>query len=86
MAELPPGIPLTLQETVVSVAPVTAAEKFCVAPSRGAAASGVMVTVTAGGGGGGGGTTATTPAVPLAPAQPAIHAGVARRARTSRDG
>lgn len=84
MAALPPGIPLTLQETVVSVAPVTVAEKFCVAPSRGAATSGVMVTVTVGGGGGGG-ATATRPAVPPA-AQPAIDADTARSARIGRDG
>jgi len=75
---------LTLQETVVSVAPVTVAEKFWVVPSRGAADCGVIVTVAAGGAGGE--TTATAaPALPLAPAQPAFHAAMARSARVGSD-
>ena len=83
---VPPAIALTLQETVVSAAPVTVAEKFCVLPRRSEAEAGVMVTVTEGEGGGdgaGSGTTAVL-ALPVLPAQPSrVQAAVARIARMS---
>ena len=44
VTELPPAMPFTLQETVVSVALVTAAAKVCVLPKRSEAVTGVMVT------------------------------------------
>jgi hypothetical protein len=71
-------MPLTLQETVVSVAPVTVAAKVCVLPKRSETVAGVMVTVIEEGVGGG---TTAEPAPPLLPAQPTEHAAVARRAR-----
>jgi hypothetical protein len=76
-------MPLTLQETVVSVAPVTVAAKVCVLPKRSETVAGVMVTVIeeGAGGGGGGATAELAPAPPLLPAQPTAHAAVARRAR-----
>jgi hypothetical protein len=79
---LPPAMPFTLQETVGSVAPVTAAAKVCVLPKRSEAVAGAMVTVIEEGavGGGGGGTTAVL-APPVLPAQPRVHAAAARRVR-----
>jgi len=75
-------MPLTLQETLVSVAPVTVAAKVCVLPKRSETVAGVMVTVIEEGvGGGDGGGTTAEPAPPLLPAQPTEHAAVARRAR-----
>ncbi len=77
-------MPLTLHETVVSVAPVTVAAKLWIFPKRSETVAGVMVTVIeegAGGGGGGGATAELAPAPPLLPAQPTAHAAVARRAR-----
>ena len=79
---LPPAMPFTLQETVVSVAPVTAAAKVCVLPKRSEAVAGVMVTeMEEGVGGGGGGGTTAVLAPPVLPAQPKVHAAVARRVR-----
>src|SRR5216683_1283863 len=82
---LPPGMALTLQETVVSAAPVTVAVKACVLPKRSEAMAGVMVTVTEeeGGGGGGGGTTTEFAFAPrVLPAQPSVQAAVERRMRS----
>ena len=54
---VPPGTPLTLQVTLVSVALVTWAERVCEFPSKTEPLVGVTVTVMDGGGGGGGGAT-----------------------------
>jgi len=78
---VPPAMALTLQETVVSAAPVTVAEKFCVLPRRSEAEAGVMVTLMDEGGGGGGGGIIVELALPVLPAQPAVLATAARRAR-----
>jgi hypothetical protein len=75
---VPPAMALTLQETVVSAAPVTVAEKVCVFPRRSEAEAGVMATVTDEGGGGG--ITAEL-APEVLPAQPAVLATAARRTR-----
>jgi hypothetical protein len=78
-------MPLTLQETVVSMAPVTVARKVCVLPKRSEAVAGVMVTVTeeeGGGGGGGGTTTELALAPPVLPAQPSVQAAAPRRMRS----
>jgi hypothetical protein len=70
---LPPAMPLTFQETVVSVAPVTVAAKVCVLPKRTEAVAGVIVTAEGGGGGSGGGTTVEAAlAPPVLPAQPSV--------------
>ncbi len=81
---LPPAMALTLQETVVSAAPVTVAVKVCVLPKRSEAVAGVMVTVTEeeGGGGDGGTTTEFAFAPPVLPAQPSVQAAVERRMRS----
>ena len=81
---MPPAVPLTLQETVVSVAPVTVAVKVCVLPKTSEAVAGVMVTVTEeeGGGGGGGTTTELALVLPVLPAQPSVQAAVAKRMRS----
>ena len=82
---LPPAMPLMLQETVVSVAPMTVAEKVCVLPKRTEAVAGVMVTVTAedGGGGSGGGTAVEAAlAPPVLPAQPSVQAATEKRMRS----
>ncbi len=80
---LPPAMALTLQETVVSAAPVTVAVKVCVLPKRSEALVGVMVTATEEEGGGGGGTTTELAlAPPVLPAQPSVQAAVERRMRS----
>jgi len=68
---------LTLQETVVSAAPVTVAEKVCVLPRRSEAEAGVMVTLMDEGGGG----IIVELALLVLPAQPTVLAAAARRAR-----
>lgn len=65
--ELPPAIPLTLQETPVFDVPVTLAANCCVCPRITEAVEGVTLTVTFGGGGGGGGGEGAE----VVPAQPA---------------
>lgn len=83
MMALPPAIPLTLQHTVISVAPVTVAVKVCVLPNKSEAVAGAMVTVTEGGGGGAGGTTADAAPAPLVlPAQPMVKAVEEKRTRS----
>ncbi len=52
---LPPGTPLTLQETLVLLVPVTVAAKVCALPKSNEAVLGVMVAVMEEGVGGGGG-------------------------------
>ena len=80
---LPPAMPLMLQETVVSVAPVTVAAKVCVLPKRTEAVAGVIVTAEGGGGSGGGGTTAEAAlAPPVLPAQPSVKAATEKRMRS----
>ena len=74
---LPPAMVLTLQETVVSAAPVTVAEKVCVLPRRSEAEAGVMVTLMDEGGGG----IIVELALLVLPAQPTVLAAAARRAR-----
>ena len=74
---LPPAMVLTLQETVVSAAPVTVAEKVCVLPRRSEAEAGVMVTLMDEGGGG----IIVELALPVLPAQPTVLVAAARRAR-----
>src|SRR6266404_1873097 len=83
VAGLPPGMPLTLQEMLVSVAPVTVAVKVCALPKSNEAVAGITVTLMEEGGwiGGGGWTTAETP-----PPQPTVHAAVARRTRIGNAG
>ncbi len=66
---LPPGMPFTLQTTLVSVVLVTCAEKVCEFPSRIDPLIGDTDTLMDGGGGGEGGPE---PAVP--PPQPRSHA------------
>jgi len=78
---LPPAVPLTLQETVVSVAPVTVAVKVCVLPKTSEAVAGVMVAVTEEGGDGGT-TTELALVLPVLPAQPSVQAAVAKRMRS----
>jgi hypothetical protein len=73
---------LTLQETVVSAAPVTVAVKVCVLPKRSEAVAGVMVTATEEEGGDGGTTTELALAPPVLPAQPSVQAAVERRMRS----
>ena len=78
---------LTLQVTLVSVAPMTVAAKVCVLPKRTEAVAGVMVTVTGEGGGGegGGGTTVEAAlAPPVLPAQPSVQAAAKKRMRSGR--
>ena|SRR4029077_11953419 len=82
---LPPAMALTFQETVVSVVPVTLAEKVCELPRRSEVVAGVTVTVTAegGGGGSGGGTTVEAAlAPPVLPAQPSVKAAAEKRMRS----
>jgi hypothetical protein len=82
---LPPAMALTFQETVVSVVPVTLAEKVCELPRRSEVVAGVTVTVTAegGGGGSGGGTTVEAAlAPPVLPAQPSVQAAAEKRMRS----
>ena len=83
VAGLPPGVELTLQVTLVSVAPVTVAVKVCELPKSTETVAGVTVTliedgvgVGGGTGGGGGWTTAESPL-----AQPAAHATAAKRVK-----
>jgi len=75
---LPPAMPLTLQETLVSVVPEIVAVKVCALPKSSEAVAGVTVTLMEDGGGDveGGSTDVATP-----PLQPVAHAAVARRTR-----
>lgn len=75
-AAFPPGIPFTLQLTLVSVAFVTVAVNVAWFPSTTDPLWGVMVTPIEGGGGGGG-----EPAPP--PPQPNVHAPAMRRVMTA---
>ena len=79
---LPAAMPLTLQVTLVSVAPVTVAVKGCALPKRSDAVAGVtlMLTEDAVGVGGGGWTTAETPL------QPAVNEIVTTRTRSGNAG
>jgi hypothetical protein len=84
---LPPGMPLTLQETLLFVEPVTVALRLCEVPNSKDAVAGDTATLTGGVDGAGAGVgdvDATGPAIP--PLQPAIQAAVARRPKISRDG
>jgi hypothetical protein len=69
---LPPGMPFTLQVTVVSLALLTVARKLCVEPSTTDALPGVIATLMEAGEGGGGDGSAAELAPPLA--QPSRHA------------
>ena len=86
MVKFPPGMPLMLQETAVSVAPVTVALRVCAVPRSTDPLAGVTVTLMdAGVGVGGmglGGADTTEPAIP--PPQPTVHVAPARRARARR--
>ena len=82
VAGVPADMPLTVQVTLVSVAPVTVAVKLCALPKSTEAVAGATVTLTdagdgIGGGGCGGWTTAENP-----PAHPVTHVTVARRSNT----
>ena len=79
--EVPPATPLTLHDTVVSLAPVTVGVKARVLPKSSEAVAGLTVTPTAEGVGVGGGRTAEEFATPLA--QPTVNPLLMRRARTS---
>jgi hypothetical protein len=74
-------MPLTLQETLVLLVPVTVAAKVCVLPKTIEAVAGVMVTVMEEGVGGGGGGSGVGLTLPVLPAQPRVHAAKARRVR-----
>src|SRR5579859_3691965 len=84
--EVPPGMPLTVQETLVSVVPVTFARKVCEVPRRSEAAAGVTVTAIAAGTGGGSGGVATGEVTLLTvlAAQPWLQAAAARSTRNGR--
>jgi hypothetical protein len=56
---LPPAVPFTSQVTLVSVGPVTVAEKCCVPPAVRVTVFGATEIVVGGGGGGGSGFTVT---------------------------
>ena len=84
VAGLPPGTPLTLQETLALLVPVTVAVRVCVLPKSNEAVLGVMVTVMEEGLGGGGGGTIVGFTLPVLPAQPEVHAARARRVRIGR--
>jgi hypothetical protein len=71
----PPGTPLTLQVTAVSVVFITIATNVTWFPSTTDPFAGVTVTTMAGGGGGGGGA-------PPAP-QPSVHAHSLKSATTT---
>jgi hypothetical protein len=78
---VPPATPLTLHDTVASLAPVTVGVKAWVLPKSSEAVAGVRVTPTAEGVGVGGGRTAEELATPLA--QPTVNPLLMRRVRTS---
>jgi hypothetical protein len=77
---VPPATPLTLHDTVVSLAPVTVGVKACVLPKSSEAVAGVTVTPTAEIVGVGGGGTAEKLVTPLP--QPTVNPLLMRRART----
>jgi hypothetical protein len=72
----PPGMPLTIQETLVFVAPETAEVKVCEVPKSTDALAGVTLMEE---GVGVGGVGITELAMP--PPHPAAHAAVARKSR-----
>ena len=80
--EVPPGTPLTLQDTSVLVAPVTVPVNVCVVPKSSEAVKGVTLTLTeAGAGVGGGGWATGDLATKLA--QPMAHPAATSTARVS---
>lgn len=79
-------MPLTLHETVVSVAPVTVAAKLCVFPKRSETVAGVMVTVIEEGVGGGGGRRDYHGACACASAAPGAAHGACSRGEKSENG
>lgn len=78
-AELPLGMPFTLQLTLVFEVLATAALKFWLLPSKTDAVAGVTVTVMAGGGGGGS-------ILPAPPPQPIIQRVELHSVRNGRAG
>jgi hypothetical protein len=79
---VPPGTPLTLQDTSVLVAPVTVGVNVCVVPKSSEAVRGVTLTLTeAGAGVGGGGWTTGVLATKLA--QPRVLPALTSRTRVS---
>src|SRR5258708_22109482 len=82
---LPPGTPLTLQETLVLLVPVTVAAKVCALPKSNEAVVGVMVAEMEEGGRGGGGGSCVEHFASVAARPPWRTAGNAGRGRNRQD-